>query len=168
MDSYKYRDTLARYATGVVLISAIAEDGSAIGLTTNSFTPVSYDPRLVLWCIDRASQYFWEFVHNRYMSISVLGSNQQDLADLFATPGQNKFENLSWQPGLGGVPVLDNMPIVLECQNRNQHDAGDHIILLCEVKNYHCNPAAPLLYCGGKFATIVSVPVVENAKLNVG
>ena len=168
MESHGYRDTLAHFATGVVLISAIAEDGSAIGLTTDSFTPVSYDPQLVLWCIDKASPHFWEFVHNRYLSISVLGCDQRDLADLFAAPGQNKFESLSWKPGLGGVPVLDNMAIVLECQNRNQHDAGDHIILLCEVKNYHCNPTAPLLYCEGEFVTIVSVPVVENAKIFVG
>jgi len=166
MESHNYRDAVSRCATSVALVTAITDDGSAIGLTISSFASVSLDSRLVLWCIYKDSPNFWDFTCSRYFAISVFSSDQQDLAERFAIPSQGKFDNLSWHPGHGGVPILDNMPVVFECQNRNQYDAGDHIILLCEVENFHCNPASPLVYCGGEYVTIA--PAVEIASANTG
>ncbi len=168
MDSHNYRDAISRCATSVVLVTTTTDDGSAIGLTTNSFTSVSLDSRLVLWCIYKDLPNFWDFICSRYFAISVLSGDQRDLADRFATPACDQFENLSWHPGHGGVPILGDMPVVFECQNRNQYDAGDHIILLCEVENFNSNAVMPLVYCGGEYVTIAAAPTVEITKASAG
>lgn len=168
MDLHDYRDTLARCASGVALVTTIDEEGAAIGLTTNTFTPVSLDSRWVIWCIGKNSPLFWEFVHNRYFAISMLSSEQRDLANMFATPGSDNLENLKWQPGIGGVPILENMLAIFQCKNRNQHAAGDHIVLLCEVEKFHSNPLAPLVYCDGEYSTVDPAPILESVKVNVG
>ena len=48
------RDVLGRYATGVTVVTA-AHRGRRAGVTVNSFTSVSLDPPLVLFCLHRAS-----------------------------------------------------------------------------------------------------------------
>jgi len=62
-DSRAFRDALGAFPTGIAVITATpggpgaAQDVSHIGITVNSFTSVSLDPPLVLWCIDRRSRH---------------------------------------------------------------------------------------------------------------
>ena len=55
-DSKFLRKTLGKYSTGVTVVTSIDIDGNPIGMTVNSFTSVSLQPALVLWCIDKNSQ----------------------------------------------------------------------------------------------------------------
>ena len=55
-DQRHLRNALARYATGVTVVTTRSPDGKLEGLTANSFTPVSLDPPLVLVCIDRSAK----------------------------------------------------------------------------------------------------------------
>ena len=48
-DGRELRNALGRFATGVTIVTAIAEDKRAMGMTANSFSSVSLDPPLVLW-----------------------------------------------------------------------------------------------------------------------
>ncbi|GAD57972.1 NADH-FMN oxidoreductase [Brevundimonas abyssalis TAR-001] len=50
-----YRRALGGFATGVCVVTADTADGP-LGITINSFTSVSLEPRLVLWCLDEGSQ----------------------------------------------------------------------------------------------------------------
>ena len=47
------RRTLGKYSTGVTVVTSTDNDGNPIGMTVNSFTSVSLQPALVLWCIDK-------------------------------------------------------------------------------------------------------------------
>ena len=49
-----YRRALGAFATGVCVVTADSPDGP-MGITVNSFTSVSLEPRLVLWCLDERS-----------------------------------------------------------------------------------------------------------------
>ncbi|WP_207926012.1 flavin reductase family protein [Actinocrispum wychmicini] len=49
------RDTLGRYATDVTVITTVHRR-DPIAMTINSFTSVSLDPALILWCIHRSSR----------------------------------------------------------------------------------------------------------------
>ncbi|HWC63054.1 MAG TPA: flavin reductase, partial [Rhizomicrobium sp.] len=53
-DIRAYREALGSFPTGVAVVTA-AGTGSHVGITVNSFTSVSLDPPLVLWCMDRRS-----------------------------------------------------------------------------------------------------------------
>ena len=52
LDSKFLRQTLGKYSTGVTVVTSTDDHGNPIGMTVNSFTSVSLDPALVLWCID--------------------------------------------------------------------------------------------------------------------
>ncbi len=51
-DARSFRDTLARFATGVAFVTA-APDGEPAGLIVNSLTSVSLEPPLVSFCPSR-------------------------------------------------------------------------------------------------------------------
>ena len=52
-DPRTLRDALGCFATGVTVVTCLAEDGTPAGLTVNSFTSVSLDPPLLLVCLPR-------------------------------------------------------------------------------------------------------------------
>ena len=54
-DSKFLRKTLGKYSTGVTVVTSIDNNVNPIGMTVNSFTSVSLQPALVLWCIDTVS-----------------------------------------------------------------------------------------------------------------
>ena len=47
------RHALGRFATGVTVVTTQGPDGKLEGLTANSFSSVSLDPPLVLWCLQK-------------------------------------------------------------------------------------------------------------------
>ena len=54
-DTKAFRQALGAFPTGVAVVTATAE-AEPVGITVNSFTSVSLDPPLVLWCLKKDSQ----------------------------------------------------------------------------------------------------------------
>lgn len=148
-DIRAYRDALARFATGVTIVTTRAADGRPLGLTVNSFTSVSLNPPLILWCLDRITPEYFDYRDCGHFAIGVMAAGQDALAWHFASLEADKFVDRPWQPGIGGVPLLDGMLATFQCANRRQMDAGDHLILLGEVLAFERRGGAPLLFVDG-------------------
>ena len=56
------RNIFGKFATGVCAVSYYNKDDKPIGITVNSFTSVSLDPALALWCIDNDSELYEEII----------------------------------------------------------------------------------------------------------
>src|SRR5690625_7991333 len=53
VDRQDLRDALGSFATGVAIVTSIDDSGTPVGVTVNSFSSVSMNPPLVLFCLDR-------------------------------------------------------------------------------------------------------------------
>jgi flavin reductase (DIM6/NTAB) family NADH-FMN oxidoreductase RutF len=143
------RRALGRFVTGVTVVTVPTAEG-AVGITANSFTSVSLDPPLVLWCPARTSRRFGHFADAPHFSIHVLGAGQMELARRFAsgdghfTPGP---EGLSTE----GVPVLPDVLARFDCALHAEHDGGDHLITVGRVLRVTLRPGAPLVFAGGDY-----------------
>ena len=51
LDVRALRNALGQYTTGVTIVTTRTPDGAHTGVTVNSFTSVSLDPPLVLFCL---------------------------------------------------------------------------------------------------------------------
>ena len=152
--SESFRAALGRFATGVTIVTARADDGSLVGLTANSFNSVSLAPPLVLWSLSRQSQSLPVFHDGTHYDINVLGAPQRELAQRFASRGVDRWEGVAHHRGVSGAPILDGAVAVFECFNRSRYEEGDHIIFVGEVERCtHRTDIRPLLYHGGKFYT---------------
>jgi flavin reductase (DIM6/NTAB) family NADH-FMN oxidoreductase RutF len=146
------RTALGQFATGVAIVTARGEDGRPMGLTINSFASVSLEPPLVLWSLDNRSSNLAAFNAASHHAIHILSAAQRPLAELFATRGVDRFADLAWQPGQGGVPLLLDCAARFECRQHTRHPTGDHLLYVLEVLHCHSHKEAhPLIFHGGRF-----------------
>ncbi len=156
IDPRTFRDTLGQFLTGVTIVTAEAPDGTPVGLTVNSFTSVSLEPPLVLFCIDKNAGSYEGIVNAQGYAVHILGSDQVDLANRFATRGADRFGGLNYTRGFYGAPILPGALALLECRTVQRVDAGDHTILIGRVERL--NPGGrtrkPLGYFRGRYTAI--------------
>jgi len=72
--------------------------------------------------------------------------HQGDLARRFGTPGADRFKDLQWHADESGAPVLEGVGTVMLCQLAYQMEAGDHQILIAEVRRLSLPDGEPLVY----------------------
>ena len=154
-DEAQFRAVLGHFATGVAIITAI-DDGEPVGMAANSFTSVSLDPPLVLFCAAKSSS-TWPRIHNSgAFTVNILGAHQEDVSRLFATRGADRFGSVSWHVGVGGSPVLDDELAYLDCRIEAEHEAGDHIIVVGRVLDLGiAADASPLLFHRGAYSKLL-------------
>ncbi len=151
-DARTFRDALGCFATGVTIVTAVAPDGTPIGLTANSFTSVSLDPPLLLVCIANNAGSADVLRNAPHFGVNVLQIGQQPTSNRFAGKGEDRFAATPWEPGIGGIPVLTGSLASFECQHYSLNDGGDHFILVGQVLKATYEPRRdPLLYFRGKY-----------------
>ena len=156
IDPRDFRNALGTYATGVTIITAAAADGRPYGLTCKSFASVSLNPPLVLWSLGTFSQGLGIFQDASHFAVHVLGASQQALANKFAKSAENKFEGISWTPGLGNAPLLDDYVAQFQCRAVSRYYGGDHVIFLGAVEAYRYSRGEPLLCAGGGYGRFLA------------
>lgn len=151
-DARTLRDAMGCFATGITIVTAVAPDGTPVGLTANSFTSVSLDPPLLLVCIANAAGTAPVLRKAGHFGVNVLQTSQQQTSNRFAGKGEDRFAATPWGPGEAGVPLLDGSLVSFECRNHAVHEGGDHFILVGEVTRAQFEPRRdPLLYFRGKY-----------------
>jgi flavin reductase (DIM6/NTAB) family NADH-FMN oxidoreductase RutF len=157
VDPVAFRHVVGRFATGVTVVTTVA-DGRAHGMTVNSFTSVSLDPLLVLFCCEHDAALHAPVLAAGAWAVSVLAADQQEVAAWFATraePGVDQFAGWASRPGpVTAAPLLDGALGWLECRTWATYDGGDHTVILGEVVGLQTGAdAAPLLYFRSSYGT---------------
>ncbi|TDE40861.1 flavin reductase family protein [Antarcticimicrobium sediminis] len=144
-----FRDALGCFATGVTVVTTATATGP-MAITASSFTSVSLDPALVLWCAAKHSLRHDSFATARRYAIHVIGEKQQPLAAHFARTG-NDFSAIDWVPDAEGVPILSGCLARFDCLAEACHPGGDHSILVGRVLHAMHRPGQGLIYKRGQF-----------------
>jgi len=74
-DARAFRTALGSFPTGVAVVTTAASAEHHLGITVNSFTSVSLDPPLVLWCMDKKSDRYHAFTKAQSYTVSILGTS---------------------------------------------------------------------------------------------
>ena len=159
----EFRKALGLFTTGVTIVSTLQKDNIPRGFTANSFTSVSLDPPLILICIGDFNESKDLFSKSKSFAVNILNEEQMDLSNLFAKPSPNKFDEITWHLGELNTPLIDGSLAWFECENYNQLEAGDHIILIGKVKYFGKNDGSPLGYFQGNYITLDNEKSLVNA-----
>lgn len=165
-DSNDLRQALGTFATGVTVITACSADDELAGVTANSFTSVSLDPPLILWCLASNSDSLRIFQDAEYFAVNILASYQKPLSNHFAKRQADKFRDMDFRRGLGQAPILSECLTVLECRSRQMYESGDHWILIGEIENYETSHMEALLFHLGSYAISLPLPTDESGVIN--
>jgi len=157
LDSRAFRNALGEFATGVAIVTTQVEGQDPIGITVNSFSSVSLDPPLVLWCLDKGSDRLSSFEQCNGFTINILAAEQRDLSNRLSRSGQAGLEDIPIGEGVNGCPYLAEALANFECSIEARHDAGDHIIMVGRVLAFN-QPSAetPLIYHRGAYCSLAS------------
>jgi flavin reductase (DIM6/NTAB) family NADH-FMN oxidoreductase RutF len=162
-----FRDVFRRIAShipsGVAVVAGLDARERPFGLTVSSLTPASVEPPLVSFSVRRASC-AWANLHRaRRFSVNLLRRSQQDLAKHFAAADIDRFEGITWRSGDFGIPVLEGMLGIMLCELANHVEAGDHEILIAEVKRVLLGSGEPLVYWRrGLYGLRLEYPFLES------
>jgi 3-hydroxy-9,10-secoandrosta-1,3,5(10)-triene-9,17-dione monooxygenase reductase component len=154
MDDATFKAALSRFATGVTIITTREADGSPVGFTASSFTSLSLDPPLVLFCLARNAASFDAFTANPAFAVNILADGQQDISNRFAQRGDDKFAGVATRVGKGGAPLIEGSLAGLECRTTETLPGGDHLIFVGQVEEIHLGEGGPLLYYRGQYETL--------------
>src|ERR1700748_1814006 len=128
-DTRAFRNALGSFPTGVAVITTRASAEHHLGITVNSFTSVSLEPPLVLWCMDKKSDRYHIFTNARSYTVSILGTEHQEVSSRLAKQGSHSLEGIALTGTTLGPPALADALAVFECEAHKVHDTGDHAIL---------------------------------------
>ncbi len=150
-----FREALGCFGTGVTVVTTTMGD-APVAITVNSFSSVSLDPPLVLWCLGKDSNRFDAFHSADHYSIHVMAEEQQNQALRFARNGLD-FSHADWAHDHKRRPVLSGCLARFDCKLFNRHDAGDHLILVGEVENVMHRTGKGLIFKRGQFGSFIDL-----------
>ena len=151
-NEFVFKKTLGMFSTGITIVTTTDENNIPLGMTVNSFASVSLNPALVLWSIDKKQPSYDIFLSATGYAVNILTKSQKNLCTKFASPAEDKFQNVNWEMSENGNPLIIGSLAWFDCIKWNYYDGGDHQILVGEVKSYNLNKNDPLLYWNGKIS----------------
>jgi flavin reductase (DIM6/NTAB) family NADH-FMN oxidoreductase RutF len=133
IDQRVLRDAVARFPTGVAVITACDPKGGLLGVTVSSLTSVSLEPALLSFSLSRNLRSLDRFVGAENFAINVLREDQRSISTQFATQGGDKWNGVDWYEGPHGCPIISPNVATFECQKYASYEGGDHLIFLGRV-----------------------------------
>ncbi|MGY0193784.1 flavin reductase family protein [Leptothrix sp. BB-4] len=156
------KDGMACVSAGVVIVTA-HHDGHDWGMTCSSFTTVSLDPALVLWCLHRGSASHAAFTRPGDQGggycVNVLAADQAALAKRFSSGSQTeRFDGAAIERLPSGRARLAGAVAWFDCSLHEVLRAGDHEILIGRIGDFGAPGAASLasslVYAQRRFGSV--------------
>jgi flavin reductase (DIM6/NTAB) family NADH-FMN oxidoreductase RutF len=143
----RFMDAMARLPAPVSVITTLAADGRPVGATLSAVSSLSLDPPLFLACFDHRSDTLKALRRRRAYLVHILAEGQEGIARAFASKSTDKFQNVDWRMGEGGLPQISGCCVVLGCRLFSVMPGGDHAIVAGEVERVDGDGGAdPMVY----------------------
>lgn len=158
IEPLNFREALGHYASGITVITSLI-DGNPIGFTCQSFYSVSMNPPLVSFSVMSSSASYPGIRSAGRFAVNILSGEQVGLSNRFARKGTDKWQGVDWQVSPLGNPVIAGSLHWLDCEIHAEHVAGDHLIVVGEVKALNVQDAVatqPLLYFKGQYCNLAA------------
>jgi flavin reductase (DIM6/NTAB) family NADH-FMN oxidoreductase RutF len=158
IEPLRFRQALGHYASGITVITSSIE-GTPIGFTCQSFHSVSMSPPLVSFSVMAGSASYPGIRQAGRFAVNILAGEQVGISNQFARKGTDKWHGVEWQASPLGNPLIAGILHWLDCEIHAEHVAGDHLIVIGEVKALDVQEAAasqPLLYFKGQYCNLAA------------
>jgi flavin reductase len=153
-DERLLRTALGRFATGVVVISTGSGE-TLHAMTANAFMSGSLRPPLIVVSVGHHARMHERLMHAERFGVSVLSDEQEPHSRHFAGEPQKwlapRFTEVD---GLDGVVLLERAVARFALRVADRHPCGDHTLFVGEVLAFSLDERAPLVFFGGRYASV--------------
>ena len=150
IEAQRFREVMASFPSGVVVLTAFGLDAQPRGLTVSAFCAVSLEPPLALACIDKTSNTLPAVQHTGGFTANILAAGREQLARRMATKVTDKFDGITWRrpdSPIGGPILEQDAAAYAVCTLRDTIEAGDHWVLIGLVtEGDHREGVSPMIF----------------------
>lgn len=149
-----FREVFRTVPTAVSIVTAVAENGTAVGLTVGTFASVSLEPPIVSLSVAHTST-SWAVVRTlETFGVSVLAGDQVEAVRTFSSTKVDRMATVDWTTGHHGLPVVAGAVAFVACRARDLLTVGDHEVVFADVLDLEVlrPEVAPLVFSGGGYA----------------
>lgn len=151
MNEKEFRSLCGQFATGITVITT-SHNKNPFGFTANSFTSVSLDPQIVLFCLKTESVTNIAFQKSKRFAINILSERQEDVSTTFANPKNSQKERFDTVAlAMHDLPVLKETLGYMAGEIIQTHEVGDHMVYYGQVTDGKQHEGNPLLYAKGGY-----------------
>jgi flavin reductase (DIM6/NTAB) family NADH-FMN oxidoreductase RutF len=148
-DAADFRSFMARFPTGVSVVTALDEHGGPRGMTCSSICSVTLSPPTLLVCLRAASPTVEAVLTRGAFSVNLLHDGASSVARLFASGAADRFDRIDWrlEADAAGPHLYEVAHAIADCLVSRADRVGDHIVVFGEVAAVsHPTEYEPLLY----------------------
>lgn len=151
-DTKKLRAVFGKFATGVTVVT-FEREGEIFGMTVNSFSSVSLDPPMVLFCPALGCRFSQKVEVGGLFTVSILAEDQKDVCLHFA--GRPNLPEAPWSESSERPPVIKGALAHFRCKLEALHEHGDHYVAIGRVSEAVVHSESdPLLFFSGNYPTL--------------
>lgn len=155
-DERRFRQALGRFATGVVVLSTGCGD-ALHAMTANAFMSGSLKPPLIVVSVGQRARMHERLMEAELFGVSVLSDAQESHSRHFAGEPQAWLTpHFTEVAGLAGLALLEKAVARFAARVVDRHPCGDHTLFVGEVLSFSLDEHAPLLFFGGRYASVTS------------
>lgn len=153
--SQSLRNAFGKFATGVSVVSFYDKNQNPLGITVNSFTSVSLNPSLALWCVDNKTELFNDINSNENYIFNFLSEEQINIATKLSEKNNHSLTGISHNNHTNG-PIIDDSLGWMACTKKEIIPAGDHLIIIGFVNDFESfeENRNPLIFWSGSYQKI--------------
>lgn len=154
VESAHFRTLAGSLPTAVSVVTTLDADGQPVGMTSGTVCSLSCEPPLLLVCMSNGSRTLRSVLDRGRFCVNVLDGGGQATSELFASAGDDKFDQIAWHVGPGGLPVLDrHVTAHALCEVFREVDGGDHRLVLGLITGGdRTETESPLVYFRRRYA----------------
>jgi flavin reductase len=157
VEAAEFRQAMRNLASGVAIV-ATGSEAKRRGLTVSSVTSLCMDPPCLLVGINSNSETHDAILANRGFAVSLLGSDQHELALRFAgrdgAKGAHRFDTAPWDSGTIDAPILRTAISTLECVLHHHQVVGTHGLFIGRIVATRGGEGDPLVNYRGELRTL--------------
>lgn len=135
----EFKEAMRHWHSGLCLVTAQPPEGQPIGLICNSFTSVSLDPPLILWCLDHNSSALsqWRTVDSYALHFlpATPDAREHPLVRRFTQRGGNKFAGAEYRLNSAADPIFPELETRFDCHLHQRLSIGDHDVMIGQPTN---------------------------------
>lgn len=156
------RHAFAQFPSGVAVL-AVDISGGRHALVASSFmVGVSLNPCLAAVAVQKSSETWPVIREAASLGVSILAEGQSGLTRKLASKDRaTRFEQVAVDVGEAGAVFIEGAALWLDCVFHDVSDAGDHWMVLLEVKKLGVGKKEPLVWHGAKFRELVDARSID-------
>ncbi|MBT2523065.1 flavin reductase family protein [Arthrobacter sp. ISL-28] len=139
-----------QFVTGVTVVTTM-DGGQPRGLCVNAYASISYDPPVVMVCVQHSSSTHPSLFAATHLGINIMANDQKDIVGIFAGKGEDKFAQVVWTPAPHGSPLIEGASASLEAEIRERFQAKTHTVFIGRVRHVVVGEKEPIVYRAARF-----------------